>query len=107
MDTCDDWFEKAMASDVTPENVRDALVNCFICAHKGSIVRSPNSEQEIERIRAELKHIFIEADVSFEHPSKEGLMKVCRVLGSMRSHIVSVDTVNEHFGKMMNVLERL
>lgn len=104
------------AENVTPEQVRDAIVQCFLKAH-GDILKDFKSyenlsEEEFEKIKVTdvltlIKNFFYETNGDFDKPTKESLLKVIDKLAYFSKKFRSPEEVNEHQEELTTLINKI
>jgi hypothetical protein len=98
---------------VTPELVRDELLNCFESANRefSSLLNQPVTEEALkEQVKSFVQSVFSNCNVSFENPTKEGILVAInqckanaeRMMGPKGSQIIT-----HHYDEMMKLVNRL
>jgi len=103
---------------VTPEQVRDAVIECFKQAH--SAVLKSDFGKYVEEMKQEefekLKEInvaqmvrgyFKEVGGDFEKPTKEMIIKVCDKLAEFAENFRAHDIIKKHYGEIMQLVNKL
>lgn len=104
------------AEIITPEQVRDAIVQCFLAAHT-EILKEFKSyenmpEEEFEKIKmmdvtALIKNFFYEVGGDFDHPTKESLFKVIDKLSNFSLKFRSPEEVNRHYQELAALINKI
>ena len=102
-------------SKPTPEQIRDAMLECFREAHREAMERdfkmgklsSRKDFKKYEQSYTEfiLRQMFEQAGGSFDHPTKKTLKKVVSLLSDFSVHFRSREIVEKHkkeFEKLLN-----
>ena len=102
---------------ITPIVVRDAIVTCLKQAHKEILdlmdeYAEWESEEERERFRdfeIELivKNAFKEANVDYNNPRKEDLIKVLDSLAKLASRFRKPEIIRKHYNEIKQLIERI
>lgn len=104
------------SGNITPEQVRDAMVNCFVNAHGETLKDFKSyeniSEEEFEKIKRTdieslIKGIFEEVGGDFNHPSKEMLIRVINKLAVFSKKFRSEDEVNKHYQEIKSLIDKI
>ena len=103
-----------LSGEITPIQVRDAIVVCFSQAQeelKEFMVRTSELETEkiddflVERV---IKNAFVEMGEDFNNPTKESLIKV---IGKLKNYAKNAFRdpviINKHAGEIMQLIDRL
>ena len=101
--------------EVVPEDVRNALVECFTLAHGNDLAESLNiditedSDNAIQResIVTFLKGAFDYVGADFDKPTKDGLMKVVKFLEEFSKNFRDPEIIAKHAGEIMKLIKRL
>jgi|GEM_PF-386329 len=101
---------------VTAEQVRDAVVECFLKAH-GDILKDFKSyenlsEEEFEKIKTMdikmlIKNFFYETNGDFDHPTKESLLKVIDKLAYFSKKFRTPQEVDDHHKEMTLLINKI
>jgi uncharacterized protein YpuA (DUF1002 family) len=103
--------------EVTPIEVRDAVVKCFISAH-GAVLEDMKdpakdiSDQEfnnMKKMNVELliKNMFKEIKGDYENPNRQQLMEVLDKLKEFAKNFRNPEIVKRHYEKIMKLVEKL
>ncbi len=99
--------------EVTPGFVRDELLLCFESANRefAGIMNQPvTSEQLKQQVRQFVTTVFANCGVSFENPSKQGIVTA---IGQCKSNAEAMmgprgaDVIRHHYEEMMKLVRRL
>jgi hypothetical protein len=106
-----------LSEKITPTIVRDALIRCFILAHKEIIdTMDEFTEWKSEKEREKFKNMqgefvvekaFDDAGVDFESPTKEGLIKVIDALMEYASNFRKPEIIKKHYGEIKQLIDKL
>ncbi|MHB9019553.1 MAG: hypothetical protein ACYC3G_01595 [Minisyncoccota bacterium] len=104
------------AESATPEQVRDAIVQCFLRAH-GDILKDFKSyenlsEEEFEKIKLTdvltlIRNFFYETNGDFDKPTKESLLKVIDKLANFSRKFRSSEEVEEHHKELTSLINKI
>ena len=99
-----DWYELVMEKEATPKNVKQALIECFwegkeACGLGNSITKEMAIDQ--------LKNVFEEMNVDWDHPTKNDFLVVISELKITLGQMVPQSVVEKHFNKMTEVINRM
>jgi len=102
---------------VTPAMVRDAIVDCFVEAHKETLEEMKSyhdfkSEEEFEEmkminIKMLIKSKFEEVGASFDSPTKESIIGVMDKLADLSINFRNQEVVKKHYGEIMVLVNNL
>ena len=102
---------------VTPVMVRDAIVDCFIQAHKEVLEEMREyhefkSEEEFEGmkrmdIKLLIKSKFESVGSDFDHPTKESIIGVMDKLADLSINFRKPEIVKKHYGEIMHLVNKL
>jgi len=101
------------ADAVTPELVRDELLRCLESANKEfmEILGQPVGEEQLRReIRYFLENVFKQCGVSFENPTKDGLVAAiesCKANAERMMGERGAEIIRHHYAEMMKLIEKL
>lgn len=106
-----------VSKKVTPLMVRDAIIKCFISAHKEVLDNmkeygSFKSRDEFERIKKLnveylIRALFSEDGKDFENPTKEDLIQVVSKLAEIAVQFRSPEIVKRHYNEIKQLIEKL
>jgi len=92
---------------VTPQDVRDAIINCFYeahCADTGLGEDKPTGRQYCLSI---VKRAFKEQVVDFDNPTKEGILKVLSSLAEFSKNFRSQEIIEKHKNQIISLLNQI
>jgi hypothetical protein len=95
---------------ITPVDVRDAIVECFLKAHseiiQQSLVENDSdlSRDYVERI---VRKSFEETGGNFDAPTKESIIAAMKHLEAFAANFRGPEIVEKHYGEMMNIVYSL
>jgi hypothetical protein len=101
---------------VSVEDVREAMVRCFVQAHgpvlEKQLAKEKLSGKELEkrkRIEVEilLRKLFEEEMGSFENPTKESLKRVMLRLRDYSKNFRDQHTIDTHTAEILTLMEKL
>ena len=102
---------------ITPKNVRDAVVLCFIQAHKDVLDEMKEfapemPEEEFEKfkrfdITQNLRKFFEEIGGDYGNPDKESIIKVLDKLKIFALNFRHREIVNKHYNEIMILVNKL
>jgi hypothetical protein len=102
---------------VTPTAVRDAIIRCFVVAHKEILddmkdfgdFRSEKEFMEMKELNVELmiKKLFDDVGGDFDKPTKESLIKVCDKLAEFSKNFRKPEIIRKHYGEIMQLIKHL
>lgn len=102
-----------LASQVTPEFVRDQLLLCFESANREfmEIMKQPvSSEQLKHQVRQFVTTAFASCGVSFDNPTKSGIISAieqCKSNAEAMMGPAGADVIRHHYAEMSKLLEKL
>jgi len=106
-----------LSREITPIMVRDVMIECFCGAHKEildemkeySHFECDDDLKKMGRLDVEIliKKFFEETGGDFDNPDKESIIKVSDKLADFSSKFRDTATIREHYGEMMQLIERL
>ncbi|KKP67896.1 MAG: hypothetical protein UR68_C0020G0006 [Candidatus Roizmanbacteria bacterium GW2011_GWA2_35_19] len=83
---------------VTPVMVRDAIVECFYQAHCEQTEMEEMNEEQLKNYCHELvKSSFSKANVSYDSPTKDDLLKVIGQLAEFSKSFRNPEVIKKHF----------
>ncbi|MFH1236800.1 MAG: hypothetical protein V1648_00130 [Candidatus Aenigmatarchaeota archaeon] len=102
---------------ITPLMVRDAILKCFIAAHKEILDlmdefaewKNDEEREKYRKMQVELiiKNTFNDSKVDYDNPTKEGLIMVINNLAKYASMFRKPDVIKKHYNEIMMLIERL
>ena len=104
------------AENITPEQVRDAIVQCFLKAHSDILKDFKSyenlSEEEFEKIKLTdvltlIRNFFYETNGDFDKPTKESLLKVIDKLANFSKKFRSSEEVDEHHKELTLLINKI
>jgi hypothetical protein len=101
------------AQDVTAEFVRDELLRCFESANREffDILGQPATEDQVrEQVQAFVTGVFQQCGVSFENPTKEGILTAidqCKSNAEQMMGDQGANVIRHHYAEMMKLVDRL
>jgi hypothetical protein len=102
---------------VTPPDVRDALVNCFVIAHADVMEDLKNYTGKmtiaefdgIKRLNVTqlIRSMFTDVGGNFDAPTKDNLLKVMDKLKEFAVNFRNPELVSNHFGEILTLVNCL
>ena len=104
--------------EITPEKVRDAIIECFYDAHQ-EILKDMyvllDEDQKAEKpndigreyIKETVINYFIKVGGDFTKPTKEDILKVLDELKEFAKGFRSPEIIKKHYGEIMQLVEKL
>lgn len=98
---------------VTVEFVRDELLRCFENANREffDLLGQPATEGQVrEQVHAFVTGVFQQCGVSFENPTKDGILTAidqCKSNAERMMGDVGADVIRHHYAEMMKLVSRL
>jgi len=109
-----DCFGVDVSGDVSSFDVREAIVNCFLDAHKNVLEGERkdvfgDKEGLTEKIEVEglIREMFEENGGDFDNPTKESLEAVVEALKVYASKFRSQKEIEKHARIIMNLIKRI
>jgi hypothetical protein len=106
-----------ISKKITPIMVRDAIIRCFILAHKEILemmkecydFESKKEFKKISQLKIKflIKNIFKEVDGDFDNPSKEILIKVIHKLAEVAKQFRNPKIIKKHYGEIIQLINKL
>lgn len=94
------------STSVTPVQVRDALLQCFMEAHADCLeLDTPNEEVTEQMIRMHVENAFKESGGNFSAPTKESILKAMDHLKSFAANFRNQDVIQAHYQKMLGLID--
>ncbi|KKR21916.1 MAG: hypothetical protein UT50_C0002G0007 [Candidatus Moranbacteria bacterium GW2011_GWA2_39_41] len=114
---CDKIYDVDLTDDVTPLEVRDAMIRCFVQAHAEVMQEMKeyhkfDSEEEFKKmeqmnVSALIRSIFGDIGADFDNPTKEDLAKVMNKLVDYAVNFRNPEIVKKHYDEMMLLFNKL
>lgn len=105
------------SKEVTPIMVRDAIIKCFVLAHKEILEMmkeyykfgSKEEFKEMKELEVELliKKYFKDTGGNFDNPTKEEIMKVLGKLAEYAKNFRNPEIIEKHYGEIMQLIGKL
>ncbi len=102
---------------IKPEDVRDAIIECFTQAHGEALEDLKNynknltevSFEEIKRIniRQMVRNYFNEVGGDYDHPTRDSIVKITEKLKEFANNFRDQKLIEEHFKEIKILLEKL
>lgn len=98
---------------VTTKFVRDELLRCFESANREffAILNQPVTQDGVrEQVHAFVADVFQQCGVSFEDPTREGILTAidqCRSNAERMMGDVGANVIRHHYSEMMKLVSRL
>jgi hypothetical protein len=98
---------------ITPQFVRDQLLLCFESANREFariLDQNPSDNQLREQVFNFVKNVFSSCGVSFDNPTKEGIMKAiqeCRANAEKMMGTKGKEIIEHHYREMMKLVEKM
>ncbi len=106
-----------ITKEVTPIMVRDAIICCFILAHKEileemkeySSFSTKKEFDELKKINVEflIRSLFQKCDGNFDNPCKEDIIKVISSLKDYSKNFRNDKIIEKHSSEIMELVNRL
>jgi len=105
-------------SEITPEKVRDAIIECFYQAHQEVLKDmyvllkedneiEENNEVGREYIQETIINYFIKVGGNFTKPTKKDILKVLDELKVFAEGFRSPEIIGKHYGEIMKLVEKM
>jgi uncharacterized protein YpuA (DUF1002 family) len=102
---------------ITPIIVRDAIIRCFVSAHKEVLDQMRDcvtfrSQEEFEKMKEVnvtylVKSIFTENRMDFNNPTKDDLIIVINKLAEIAKNFRSPEIIKKHYNEIKELIDRL
>ena len=98
---------------VTPQFVRDELLNCFESANRefSKLLNQPVIDEALkEQVRNFVQSAFSGCGASFENPTREGIllaMNQCKANAEKMMGTQGTEVIRHHYDEMMKLVNRL
>ena len=106
-----------LSKKITPVMVRDAIIRCFVLAHKEILdTMDEYAEWESEEERKKFKEMegeyvvkkaFYDAGADFKNPTKEDLIKILSVLAEYSSNFRKPEIIQKHYAEIKQLTDKL
>ena len=106
-----------LSKKITPLMARDAIIVCFKQAHKEILDlmdeyaewKSNEEREKFRNLEIELiiKNAFKEANVDYNNPKKEGLIRVLDFIAKLASQFRKPDIIRKHYNQLKQVIEKI
>ena len=97
-----------IGQNVSPFQVRDALVECFNQAHCEMVeLEGSNETIDKEYCKSVVKNAFSEVEGDFENPTKEKLMAVMGYLAKFSEAFRKPEIIQKHSEEIMSLVNKL
>ena len=106
-----------ISKTITPVMVRDAIIGCFLAAHKEVLdlmkeYGTFKSEEEFKKMKSLnveylIRGIFSDIKADFNNPTKEDLVKVIARLADIAKNFRNPEIVKKHYGEIMTLIDKL
>lgn len=116
-DVCEYLYGIDISKGVTPEIVRDAIINCFTEAHEEVLEMMKEyhefeSDEEFEGMKNLNVHYLIKNKIEevggdFDNPTKEDLVKLIETLAEYAKNFRNPEIIGKHKDEIMALIERL
>ena len=100
-------------SKVTPEFVRDELLNCFESANRefGRLLNMQMTDEALkQQVKSFVSTVFQECGVSYTNPTRQGIevaIKTCKDNAEKMMGAQGADIIRHHYAEMMKLVDRL
>ncbi|MEM3373698.1 MAG: hypothetical protein QXE31_00610 [Candidatus Woesearchaeota archaeon] len=103
---------KTTNKKLTPIQVRDAIIDCFLKAHQEALNNVQIDEELREKFNKNsvvliMKDAFKEAGSTFENPTKEILFFSLFYLAKLARNFRNIDIITKHFLEMLKLIDKL
>lgn len=92
---------------VTSQDVREAVINCFYNAHCADT--GLNEDESVGRsyCASIVKKAFADQGADFEHPTKEGILKVVGTLAEFSKNFRSQEVIAKHQQEIQDLISKM
>src|SRR5437870_9312988 len=100
-------------SKVTPEFVRDELLNCFESANRefASLLNMQMTDEALkQQVKTFVSTVFQQCGVSYTNPNRQGIevaIKTCRDNAEKMMGAQGADIIRHHYAEMMKLVDKL
>jgi len=100
-------------SRVTPEFVRDELLNCFESANRdfGRLLNMQMTDEALkQQVKSFVSTVFQQCGVSYTNPTRHGIevaIKTCKDNAEKMMGAQGADIIRHHYAEMMKLVDRL
>lgn len=113
----DKIYNVDLSNEITPGDVRDAILLCFLRAH-GEVLKvmkeyhefeSEEEFKEMENLNVSLliKNIFKKIGADFNNPTKDDLVKVLHELSEYAANFRRPEIIKKHYDEIAALLDKL
>src|SRR5437879_11801312 len=98
---------------VTPEFVRDELLNCFESANRefATLLNQPVTDEQLKvQVKQCVESVFVNCGASYTDPTKQGIltaMNQCRSNAEKMMGPEGAGIIQHHYGEVMNRVDSL
>jgi phosphoglycolate phosphatase-like HAD superfamily hydrolase len=102
-----------LSDKVTPEFVRDELLNCFESANRefATLLNQPVTDEQLkQQVKQFVESVFVNCGASYTNPTKEGIltaMNQCRSNAEKMMGPRGAGIIQHHYDEMMKLVDRL
>ncbi len=104
--------ETEKRKSLSPLEVRDALVQCFIDAHREAVEEAAaevnaTEDQKKGLIADMVRKAFVNSGGDFEHPTKKSIIAAMDNLKDVAKHFRNSELISKHYAKMLALVEKI
>ena len=98
---------------VTPQLVRDELLNCFESANRefSNVLNQPVTDEALkEQVKSFVQTVFSNCGVNFDNPTKQGILTAiaqCKAKAELMMGPQGTQIIQHHYDEMMKLVNRL
>lgn len=96
---------------VTPEKIRDAMVECFYRAHchDADLVDEIDINEKSNRVycKSIVKKAFADGGGDFERPTRQGIMGAVKELKKFAANFRDPSIIKKHAGEIMILVDKM
>src|SRR2546426_6426868 len=100
-------------SKVTPEFVRDEVLNCFESANRefGRLLNMHMTDEALkQQVKTFVSTVFQQCGVNYTNPTRQGIelaIKTCKDNAEKMMGAQGADIIRHHYAEMMKLVDRL
>ncbi len=109
----DEWCSECLEKKVlTPIEVKDALLKCFLAAHKEAVEEATfdmniPEDKKVEVITGMVKKAFVDTKGDFDKPTKKSILAAMNQLKAIAKYFRNQDIIERHYSIMTKLIDKL
>lgn len=97
---------------MTPIETRDALLRCFLAAHKEAVEEATfdmniPEEKKVEVITGMVRKAFTDTKGDFDKPTKKSILAAMNQLKEVAKYFRNQEIITRHYSLMMQLVEKI